>query len=439
MRRVLLTIALAAAQFPLFAQQTNDFGGVATLIPNLFDRVVVLIPEGHEAHFVDSSDALLEAGLLINSSIVQQLAAFPLGSSAGGFTYEFNDELGIFERTSDSFGSVFAERAETIGKGRWNFGANFFGINYDTIDNLDLKEGELEFSLTHLDSNFDGTSVETFFEGDLIFANANIDLKTESAVLFGSYGVTERFDLGLAIPFVRIDLDAALNLEINRLASSGFRDPPFHRFPDGSDSATVRSTGSSSGIGDILLRAKYNLAGNDTGGFAVALDVRLPTGDEEELLGTGATQTKLFFIGNTAFGRFSPHVNFGYAVASGESDLIGEIPDEINFVTGFTLSMHPRVTFASDIVWKTLLDTNQIRSTTTPHLFRRWDEDVIRTFERPVLQTDLEDLNLVYGALGFKINLVGEFLLTANLTFSLSDEGLQDEDVIPFLSLDYSF
>ena len=35
-------------------------------------------------------------------------------------------------------------------------------------------------------------------------------------------------------------------------------------------------------------------------------DLRLPTGDEEDLLGTGATQARLTVIGSGSFGRFAP-------------------------------------------------------------------------------------------------------------------------------------
>ena len=49
-----------------------------------------------------------------------------------------------------------------------------------------------------------------------------------------------------------------------------------------------------------------------------------------------------------------------------------------------------------------------------------------------------ETLNLVSGALGFKINLGGDFLIDFNLLFKLNDAGLRD-DVTPLIGMEYSF
>ena len=53
----------------------------------------------------------------------------------------------------------------------------------------------------------------------------------------------------------------------------------------------------------MVLRGKFNLTQGDCGGVAAGVDVRLPTGDAEDLLGTGSTQVKAFLI---ALGRQEP-------------------------------------------------------------------------------------------------------------------------------------
>ena len=37
------------------------------------------------------------------------------------------------------------------------------------------------------------------------------------------------------------------------------------------------------------------------------------------MLGTGATATRLLFVGSGEYGRFSPHVNIGYTLSKGET------------------------------------------------------------------------------------------------------------------------
>ena len=416
-----------------------QFEDLATLIPELFDQTIVLIPAGHQAHFVDSSQVLRNAGVQINSSIVGQLSTVPISSSAGGFTYKYNEQLGIFERSTGGFGPIFTERAWTIGKGKWNFGLNYFSTDYDAIDDLDLRSGDLEFSLTHLDSNHDGTNLETFFEGDLILADSAISLSTDTTVAFGTYGVTDRFDLAFAVPLVSVDLNARVSTHILRQATEGFEDPPVHRFQDGTSEQDFISGGSASGVGDILLRAKYRLTSKDTAAMAAATDIRLPTGDDDNLLGSGGTQAKVYFIGSAVFGRFSPHVNLGYTFSSGGSDLVGDLSDEINFAGAFDVAVHPRVTLATEILWRTLLDANQVRARQEPFLYRRWDSTEIVSTTRPLIDTETEDLNIASGSIGMKVNIAGTILLTADLIFSLTDDGLQDQDVIPLIGLDYSF
>ena len=78
-------------------------------------------------------------------------------------------------------------------------------------------------------------------------------------------------------------------------------DHSIHSF-NGQDSLAVSKTLSATGLGDMLLRAKYNFVKSDANAIAASIDVRLPTGDKDNLLGSGATQTKLMFLasGGTA-------------------------------------------------------------------------------------------------------------------------------------------
>ena len=57
----------------------------------------------------------------------------------------------------------------------------------------------------------------------------------------------------------------------------------------------------------------------------------------------------------------------------------------------------------------------------------------------PELQSTEGDLDLWLGAAGLRFNPTGNLLISANALFSLGDEGLLDEDVIPVVSIEYSF
>src|SRR4030095_11982918 len=58
-------------------------------------------------------------------------------------------------------------------------------------------------------------------------------------------------------------------------------------------------------------------------GIALGIDLRLPTGDERNLLGTGAPGVSPFVAWSGNFGALSPHLNAGYQW-NGDSILGGE-------------------------------------------------------------------------------------------------------------------
>ena len=114
-----------------------------------------------------------------------------------------------------------------------------------------------------------------------------------------------------------------------------------------------------------MLRGKFRFVNASGGGLAAGVDVRLPTGDAQQLLGTGGTQTKLSLIGSMSAGKFSPHVNVGYTLSAGGGDETGvaatpEVPDEVNYAIGFDAAVHERLTLSFDVVGRTLRDPGRL-------------------------------------------------------------------------------
>src|ERR1700676_1309285 len=99
----------------------------ACVLPNLFGpQGITLFPNAavpHYAHFIGSAGTIMNQTL--SSAIGTQLATLPFISPASGFTYQFDTTLGVFARTTNSFGPIYSERAETIGKGRVSFGVSY--------------------------------------------------------------------------------------------------------------------------------------------------------------------------------------------------------------------------------------------------------------------------------------------------------------------------
>src|SRR5262249_1923104 len=150
----------------------------------------------------------------------------------------------------------------------------------------------------------------------------NIDLDINQSTFFATYGLTNRLDLSVAIPIVNASITATSNASIFRVAApdvTGVGAEPatgqFHYFdqtnPTGSINKTFVNSSSATGIGDVIIRGKGTLWKNDKSGLALGMDLRLPSGDERNFLGSGAVGFKPFLVGSTRMGKVAPHFNIG--------------------------------------------------------------------------------------------------------------------------------
>ena len=206
----------------------------------------------------------------------------------------------------------------------------------------------------------DGTRLNPAFEGDVIEAALALRLTTDTIVMYGSYGLTDRLDLGVAVPIISVDVDASIQARIRRLATAA--NPSLHQFDgDNPDERVFATSGSATGLGDIVVRAKYNFLRGRGGGLAAAVDVRTPTGDESNLLGTGGVQTKVYAIASAAAGKLSPHANVGYTFSS-EGALPGaSLKDEVNYTVGVDLAVTSRISVIADVLGRSIRDLGRLR------------------------------------------------------------------------------
>ena len=453
---------------------------LAGVVKTLFDRVTPnattpnpanpAVNIDHGAHFFLGGENLERATRELNTALAIQLSTFPLASSSGGFTYSIN-QGGDVVPTSTTFGPSFAERAVTIGRGKLNVGYTFQHSTYTSFEGAELDSGALGFVSQHNNCcpapGAPGAVTDFLpeFERDLLLSRLRMTLDTNTTAFFANYGLSNRFDVGLAVPIVNVSMDASVTGQIQRTATAN--NPSIHNF-DGVSSATKTETasGSATGLGDVLLRAKYNLYRGTTTSFAAALDLRLPTGDSDDLLGTGATRTQIFGIASGEYGRFSPHVNFGYTFSNGEgsSELadvdnpvqmfgaaaIGRvdenpldltIPDEVNYIVGFDVAVHPKVTVGFDLRGRTVQDIARFQVTDVTYPNRgpgTPGAPFVAEDEFALDEPQRGNLNQLLGVFGGKINIAGTFLLNVTLLVPMNDAGLKPKPTL-VLGFDYVF
>jgi hypothetical protein len=304
----------------------------------------------------------------------------------------------------------------------------------------------------------DGSRLTPPFEGDLIEASLALEIMSDTSLVFASYGVSDRLDIGLAVPFVRVTLNASVLARIERLATA--QEPLVHSF-DGPnpDQRLFRLSGLAAGLGDVVVRAKYALTSGGPLGLAAAVETRVPTGDEANLLGTGGVQTKVFGIASLNRGPLSPHVNVGYTFSSKGSLPGATLRDEAVATAGLDLAVTPRVTMSFDVLGRTLRDAGRMRLTNKTFEFATSGSGGGAggggggggggrptppggTQTQSVTRTELQfapgNLQLYLGAAGIRFNPWRTVLVTANLLFPLTDSGLRDR-VTPVLGIDYVF
>ena len=415
-----------------------------------------------------------------NGQMATQFATFPLGSSSGGLTYEFDPSVGTLRRGSGSFGPLFSERALTIGRRKLSAGFNYQRTSYNTFEGQNLDNGSIKFYLRHQDcctvggrpfEQPNGTTLNPPFESDLIEAALSLKATAHTAAVFANYGLTNHWDVGLAVPFVKVNLEAGVKARVVRLVTSP---PPdalltpeqvraaldVHTFEPGNPAATrtVQLSGHASGLGDIVLRTKYRFLRRASGGLAATVDLRLPTGNENELLGAGGVQAKVLLVASNERGRFGQHMNIGYTVAQGRVGgafaglTAASLPDEINYTGGAEFVVTPRLTVIGDLVGRTLRGAGRLDLVSKkfeyneptpllPGMVMGPGCGGIAGFTCKTASFDefaprSADLRLLLGTAGVKFNPTGNLLVSASILFPLTNAGLRSR-VTMMIGMDY--
>ncbi len=266
----------------------------------------------------------------------------------------------------------------------------------------------------------------------------NIDADFSRFIAFFTYGLTDHLDVSAAVPIVDASLRASSSTQIVRVGTAS--NPAVHFFSDAQggfgDRREFQASGSASGLGDILLRLKGTAPRSGPTRLAFLTDVRFPTGDEEDLLGSGAWGVKPLIVVSWELGRLSPHLNVGYQW-NGESILGGDIatrrradmPDQFLYAGGADIGVHKNFTLVLDVVGQKVVDAPRLVRET----FTAADGGTFGQvgFERGSYYVN--DLSV-----GLKVRAGGSLLLDVNLLFKLDDAGLR-ADFSPLVGFEYSF
>lgn len=334
----------------------------------------------------------------ITRALLVNLTSVPIGTSSSGFLYRLNPQLGTVERATGSFGGYFVERALTAGHARASFGVSASTSSFNRLDDEDLRSGTLLTFAAKLRDEAAPFDTETL----------TLKVRSSTMMAYASVGITDRFEIGGVVPFVRLTLEGQ-RVSVTRGET----------FLEASGSATA------SGVADAALRAKFTIISGRSGGAAVAAEWRLPTGNADNLLGAGAAAFRILGIVSYEHGPLMVSGNTGI-VRGG----IG-VSDEFLIGGAVAVAVHPRLSLTGEILSRDVADLRPIAYSTQPHPTIT-GADTIR-----LVAGDPGRL-IAGGVTGFKWNPTSTLVLGANVRWTFTTAGLT-APLTPTVALEYSF
>ena len=391
----------------------------------------------------------------LSEQIGSQAQRNPIGSTIAAFTFEFDPGLNVFTRTTEGLGPLLSERAQTTGKGKLNVAFSYAHVDFDVFEGDDLDEIGVTFDETvpfviqgqtlenqtaeffggaslidiSADLQLGSNQVLTFFDagsmggqpgsGTITNADDNIvgvhspfvsgfiavpavnaeldaQIRAEVFSLFFNYGVTDRIDVGLIVPFLYIDMEG-------KVTTFGLIDPGTGEPLPSEKAVTVKRSDDDFGLGDITARVKANLYESKWIDAGVRGDVILPTGDEEDFMGFGDPAFQLTAIFSKSMKWVSPHANGGILLRINE-----KYGHAARWSAGADINVHERAALGFDFVGEHNLDHDGLGD------------------------------NILGVSGGAKVNVWRRLVLTGTVLFRLNDEGLR-ADWIPSGTIEYTF
>jgi hypothetical protein len=422
MKNVRVGICLLILGCATLYAQTNTFcqaNGQATVHAG---KLVCLLPNLGFPPATSGPDPI--GGL--DAAIASQAGLFPLASPASGIVYTTDPSLQITVPSgTESFGPVMFERGETLHRGKFFLAFTYQNFQFSNMDGVNIKDIPAYFPAT---ITVNGVPSSGFVE-----TGTRVDLKINQFAVYATYGLTDRIDVSVAIPFLDVKLGANSSCEDAYSTLAGHLGPQrCFAQSSGPNQQSVSRANEATGVGDIVLRGKARLWQGERMRLAAAVDVRVPTGDELNFLGTGATGVRPFLAASWR-GRVAPHADFGFQW-NGNSDIAsiqgpgisGKLPNSLFYVLGADARVVKRLTLSADYLGQ--------------HLFSALREGVQTESSSGFtgVYSYAGSFYSNYISVGGKLNPVGNLLITANVFFKLDDNGLHNKPA-PMVGLSYTF
>ncbi len=425
----------------------------------------------------------------LSASIATELSVIPIASPASAVITRTDPTTGAELPVSSTLGPIFTERAETIGKHKFYIGFSnqdfhFTSLNGQSLRGLQvlLDAGGRPTGLTA--GATPSNQILTTYPATV---GSGVDVRLGQNVAFLTYGLTDRLDVSVGLPVVHASITGeTANAEIYVGAGNGKSGltntncwcldtltpgvAPVNRSGLQLPGVINEVAASHTGFGDMLIRGKGTLIRRRNLALALGADLRVPTGDAHQYLGTGATAIKPFLalsLYTTPLSHgivFSPHVNVGWQY-SGKSVLGGQLtpselaagppvslgvpfnatngflPDVFSWAVGTEVALGRRNTVVADILGNQIglvHGISNMKTVVTSGLDPSCTTGCKLEPVSGLVGTGPVSLNQYSGAFGYKSRIAGNLVGTFNMLVRFDNNGLVAR-AVPLFGLSYTF
>jgi hypothetical protein len=359
----------------------------------------------------------------LNIAMASQVSQLPVASASAGTVVVYK---GGVPETFNNLGPILTDRGQTIGKGRVFIGFSGSQYVFDNIDKNPLSTLPFAFSrAAYLGGTLQSTTYTT--EG------LRLAFKLNQYVGIATVGLSNKVDVSAIIPFERVSLGATTGQSTNYVVNSS-NALVYQYTKPGS-----YSSGIADGIGDATFNVKTMISNGERSSFAAEMNVRTPTGDDLNFLGSGAWGFNPYLI-YSYLAKFSPHAKIGYqwntktelnnpkGISGGNQSLPGGLVYDV----GGDYAMMRRMTVAVDLLGSQFLNTPAIATSSVAVTGLPSGTSVITS--TPVTSS----YSVNNFSAGLKISPVGNLVLAGNVLVQLNKNGLHTRPT-PLVGISYKF
>lgn len=367
-----------------------------------------------------------------NSAIATQVSQLPLASSSSGVVVVY--KAGVPE-IYNNLGPILTDRAQTVGRHKLFLGASASQFVFTSIDGISLKSVPFTYEATATDPTTGAILSDTYTT-----ESTNIRFTLDQLVFVGTFGLTNRLDFSVIVPYERVSIGAeTFNSEAYILnANNDLVLGPY-------SIASTFVPGYARGFGDVTFNVKGELWRGEHTTFSAGLNLRTPTGDDMNYLGSGAFGINPY-VTVSYLRKVSPHAKIGYQwntatelnnptlTAGGNESL----PGGFQYDVGADWAWLRHLTVAGDLLGSQYLNAPTLAPGTTPLPTPLTNPPTPSTVNLPTVTTANTSYTINDVSGGLKWNPYRDLVLSGNALYQIDNNGLRSR-IVPLVGVSYKF